>query len=59
MCIRSRFPDPNAGKHDNQYSTKEAENVYKVAWSDVARVKWPAPLKACTNCGAKTAKKPY
>lgn len=35
------------------------DNVYNVAWSDVARVKWPAPPKACTKCGAKTAKKPY
>jgi len=49
----------NAGKHDNQYSTEKAENVYNVAWSDVTRVKWPAPPKACIKCGAKSAKKPY
>jgi len=35
------------------------DSVYNVAWSDVARVNWPAPPKACTKCGAKTAKKPY
>ena len=49
----------NAGKHDNQYSTEKAENVYNVAWSDVTPVKWPAPPKACTKCGAKSAKKLY
>jgi len=58
-CIRGRFPDPNAGKHDNQYSTEKTENVYNVAWSDVMRVKCPTPPKACTKCGAKSAKKPY
>ena len=58
-CIRGRFMDPNAGKHDNQYSTEKAENVYNVTWSDVAQAKWPAPPKACTKCGAKMAKKPY
>ena len=42
-----------------QYSTEKAENVYKVTWSDVTRVKWPAPPKACIKCGAKSAKKPY
>ena len=53
------FADPNAGKHDNQYSTEKTENVYNVAWSDVMRVKCPTPPKACTKCGAKSAKKPY
>ena len=46
-------------KHDNQYSTEKAENVYNVTWSDVTHVKWPAPPKACTKCCAKSAKKPY
>ena len=58
-CIRGRFPDKNAGKYDNQYSTEKAENVYNVTWSDVTCVKWPAPPTACTKCGAKSAKKPY
>jgi len=31
-CIRGRFPDRNAGKHDNQYSTEKAKNVYNVTW---------------------------
>ena len=59
MCIRSRFPDPNAGKHDNQYCTTKTENVYNVTWGDLLVVKWPAPPKTCTKCGVKTAKKPY
>jgi len=54
MVIRERFPDVNAGQHDNAFSAFNA-NVYTVTWKDFAAATWPKPPKVCKT----NAKKAY
>lgn len=39
--ICCRFPDPDAGRRDDDYSAANGPGIYRVTWVDIANTKWP------------------
>lgn len=54
-AVRSRFPDPDAGRRDAEFALSAN---YMVTWEELAAVKWPVPPKSCAMCSTKRYK-PY
>ena len=57
--IRSRFPDNDAGKRDEEFASAE-KKTHSVTWDELRGAKWPCPPKGCAICRASMTKpKPY